>query len=73
MAYTKETIKKIVKENKNNLKNIFFIFVLNDNYKTAKEGKFISFNKKYIKIKNDIHGIHKIVISDIKNIVTVVN
>ena len=72
MLYTKEIIKKIVKSIKKELNKTIFIIILNDTTEKAREGRLISFNKRYIKIKNRKHGIHKIAISDINNISTLV-
>ncbi len=70
MPYTREMINKIIKSIKNELKKTNFIILLNNKNEMAREGKFISLNKTYIKIKNRKHGVHKIKISDIKSIVT---
>lgn len=72
MLYTKEIIKDIVKGIRQEINKTSFIIVLNDKNKMAVEGRLISFNKRYIKIKNQKHGIHRIAISDIKNIVTLI-
>ena len=72
MLYTKENIRYLIKSLKKEIKKATFIIVLNDKKQMAREGRFISLNKKYIKIKNQKHGIHKIAISDIKNITTLI-
>ena len=50
MVYTREIIKDIIKSMKNELHKTSFIIVLNDRNEMAREGKFISLNKRYIKI-----------------------
>ncbi|WP_250277234.1 hypothetical protein [[Clostridium] colinum] len=72
MIYTREIIKNIIKSMKNELHKTSIIIVLNDRNEIAREGKFISLNKRYIKIRSRKHGIHKINITDIKNISAVV-
>ncbi len=68
MLYTREIVNEITKDLKKELKRTIFIIVLNNKNEMTREGKFISLNKRYIKIKNRKHGIHKIAISDISNI-----
>ncbi len=72
MLYTKDIIKSIVKGIRQEIDKTSFIIVLNDKKEMAVEGSLISFNKRYIKIKNRRHGIHRIAISDIKNITTLI-
>ncbi len=72
MLYTKEIIKKLVKSIKEEINKTIFIIILSDKTEEVREGRLISFNKRYIKIKNRKHGIHKIAISDISNISTLV-
>ncbi len=72
MIYTQDNIKKIIKNMKNELKKTIFIIVLNDENEMIRDGRFISVNNKYLKIKNKKHGIHKILITDINNISTLI-
>lgn len=70
MSYTKETIKQILKKMKDEINRATFIIILND--KEVREGKFLSLNKDYIKIKSINKFIYKIAISDIANISTII-
>ncbi len=72
MIYTREIIKDIIKSMGNELRKTTFIIVLNDRNEIAREGRLISLNKRYIKIRSRKHGIHKINITDINNISAVV-
>ena len=70
MSYTKELVKQILNKMKEEINRATFIIILNS--KEVREGKFMSLNKDYIKIKNKINGIHKISIKDIANISTII-
>ena len=72
MVYTREIIKDIIKSMKNELHKTSFIIVLNDRNEMAREGKFISLNKRYIKIRNRKQSIYKINITDINNMSAIV-
>ena len=72
MLYTRGIIKDIIKSMKDELNKTSFIIILNDRNEIAREGHFISLNKKYIKIISKKYGIHKIAIEDINNISAVV-
>lgn len=72
MLYTRGIIKSIIKSMKHELHKTSFFIILNDRNEIAREGHFISLNKKYIKIISKKYGIHKIAIEDINNISSVV-
>ena len=50
MLYTRGIIKDIIKSMKDELNKTSFIIILNDRNEIAREGHFVSLNKKYIKI-----------------------